>query len=135
MTSLTSVEGHYYRCSATEKLAAVLEMGRGFQHAMRSVLHDQVALSNRLRIPPDEKVPVDGLVLEGQSTVDEAMITGEPMPVEKSTSSKVVGGTVNSTGDTVDSSRAYRPGHLAVADRTDGRGSPACRAVIEKLVN
>ena len=59
---------------------------------------EQVQPGDSLRIRPGEKVPVDGVVIEGASAVDESMITGEPMPVEKSAGSRVVGGTVNGTG-------------------------------------
>lgn len=51
-----------------------------------------------LRVRPGERVPVDGVVTEGRSAVDESMLTGEPVPAEKETGSKVVGGTVNGTG-------------------------------------
>ena len=54
-----------------------------------------------LRIRPGEKVPVDGLVTEGRSSVDESMVTGEPIPVEKTAGDKVVGGTINGTGSLV----------------------------------
>ena len=57
-----------------------------------------VALGQRLRVRPGEKVPVDGVVLEGKSAVDESMLTGEPIPVEKQAGEKVTGGTVNGTG-------------------------------------
>jgi Cu+-exporting ATPase len=52
-------------------------------------------------VRPGEKVPVDGVVLEGQSAVDESMLTGEPIPLEKSTGAKVIGGTLNGTGTLV----------------------------------
>jgi P-type Cu+ transporter len=59
---------------------------------------EDVVPGNRLRVRPGEKVPVDGVVLEGHSAVDESMITGEPLPVEKSPQDKVTGATVNTTG-------------------------------------
>jgi Cu+-exporting ATPase len=57
-----------------------------------------IHVGDKLRVRPGEKVPVDGVVIEGGSHVDESMITGEPMPVAKSVDDRVVGGTVNSTG-------------------------------------
>ena len=62
---------------------------------------DQVQAGDRLRVRPGEKVPVDGVVLEGKSSVDESMVTGEPIPVEKEPDSKVIGATVNGTGSLV----------------------------------
>jgi Cu+-exporting ATPase len=62
---------------------------------------DQVKVGDRLRVVPGDKVPVDGTVLEGHSSVEESMITGEPLPVEKSTGDKVTGGTVNGSGSFV----------------------------------
>jgi Cu+-exporting ATPase len=62
---------------------------------------DQVKIGDKLRVRPGEKVPVDGVVVEGLSVVDESMVTGEPIPVEKSIESKVTGGTVNGTGSFV----------------------------------
>jgi len=61
----------------------------------------QVAVGDRLRVRPGERVPVDGVVLEGRSAVDEAMVTGEPIPVEKEAGSHLTGGTVNGTGSFV----------------------------------
>jgi P-type Cu+ transporter len=65
------------------------------------ILVDQVAVGDRLRVRPGEGVPVDGVVLEGKSAVDEAMVTGESMPVAKEAGGKLVGGTVNGTGSLV----------------------------------
>jgi Cu+-exporting ATPase len=62
------------------------------------VLLESVVVGDRLRVRPGEKVPVDGVVLEGRSPVDESMVTGEPMPVEKNPGDAVVGGTVNGSG-------------------------------------
>lgn len=59
---------------------------------------DQVVVGNRLRVRPGEKIPVDGTVLEGHSSVDESMVSGEPIPVEKDSGAKVTAGTVNGTG-------------------------------------
>jgi Cu+-exporting ATPase len=62
---------------------------------------DQVGVGDRLRIRPGEKVPVDGLVVEGTSAVDESMVTGESIPVEKTSGDRVIGATVNGTGGLV----------------------------------
>jgi Cu+-exporting ATPase len=59
---------------------------------------DQVRVGDRLRLRPGEAVPVDGAVTEGAGAVDESMVTGESMPVEKSAAAKVIGGTINGTG-------------------------------------
>jgi len=59
---------------------------------------ESVQAGDRLRVRPGEKVPVDGVVLEGATSVDESMVTGEPIPVEKVKDSRVTGGTVNGTG-------------------------------------
>ena len=61
----------------------------------------QIEVSDRLRVRPGEKVPVDGTVIEGTSFIDESMVTGEPVPVEKKKGDKVTGGTVNTTGSFV----------------------------------
>jgi P-type Cu+ transporter len=69
---------------------------------------DQVKPGDRLRLRPGEKIPVDGVVVDGQSFVDESMVTGEPNPVEKGSGSRVTGGTVHGTGTFV--MRAERVG-------------------------
>ena len=62
---------------------------------------DSVQLGDHLRVRPGDKIPVDGVLIEGSSSVDESMLTGEPMPVEKQKHSPVTGGTVNGTGSFV----------------------------------
>ncbi|HEX7788576.1 MAG TPA: heavy metal-binding domain-containing protein, partial [Methylomirabilota bacterium] len=68
----------------------------------------EVQAGERLRVRPGERVPVDGVVLEGRSAVDESMVTGEPIPVEKGPEARVIGGTVNATGSFI--MRAERVG-------------------------
>jgi len=67
----------------------------------REVPLEAVKVDDRLRVRPGEKIPVDGVVIEGRSSVDESMITGEPIPVEKNIGDKITGGTVNGTGSFV----------------------------------
>ncbi len=61
----------------------------------------EIQVGDRLRVRPGEKVPTDGSVIEGRSSVDESMVSGEPIPVEKTVDAKVVGGTINGTGSFV----------------------------------
>jgi Cu+-exporting ATPase len=74
----------------------------------QDVALDQVRVGDHLRVRPGEKVPVDGVVIEGASAVDEGMVTGEPIPVEKHADDRVIGATVNGTGSFV--MRAERVG-------------------------
>ncbi len=59
---------------------------------------EHVQVADRLRVRPGERIPVDGVVIDGATTIDESMVTGEPIPVEKTVGAKVTGGTVNGTG-------------------------------------
>jgi P-type Cu+ transporter len=72
--------------------------GDGGEH---DVPLDRIQVGDRVRVRPGERVPVDGSVVDGSSTVDESMITGEPIPVEKSVGSTVTGATLNGTGSLV----------------------------------
>ena len=76
---------------------------------------DQVKVGDRLRIRPGEQVPVDGVVLDGRGAIDESMITGEPMPVEKSPGDPVTGATQNTSGSLI--MRAERVGAATVLAR------------------
>lgn len=80
---------------APEKANRITETGE------ESVFLHAVQVGDKLRVKPGEKIPVDGRVLAGRSSVDESMITGEPLPVEKSTDSAVTGGTLNGSGSLV----------------------------------
>ena len=80
----------------TPKTARILRDG-----TEQDIPLDQVKPGDRLRVRPGEKIPTDGIVLEGASSVDEAMITGESMPVAKEPGSRVIGATVNATGSFV----------------------------------
>ena len=70
-------------------------------HGDEDVAIDAIAVGDRLRVRPGEKIPVDGVVTEGRSVVDESMVTGESMPVLKTEGARVIGGTVNQNGGLV----------------------------------
>jgi heavy metal translocating P-type ATPase len=96
---------------------------------------EDVVPGDRLRVRPGEKVPVDGVVLEGHSAVDESMITGEPLPAEKNPGDKVTGATVNTTGSFV--MRAERVGSDTLLAQIVAMVAEAqrSRAPIQKLVD
>jgi P-type Cu+ transporter len=70
-------------------------------HGDEDVAIDAIAVGDLMRVRPGEKIPVDGVVTEGRSAVDESMVTGESLPVEKEPAAKVIGGTINGTGGLV----------------------------------
>jgi Cu+-exporting ATPase len=96
---------------------------------------EQVKPGDRLRVRPGKKVPVDGVVLEGTSSVDESMISGEPIPVEKQAGARVTGATVNGTGSLV--MRAERVGAETLLAQIVRMVSEAqrSRAPIQKLAD
>nr|WP_257784912.1 heavy metal translocating P-type ATPase [Porphyrobacter sp. LM 6] len=96
---------------------------------------DQVLVGDTLRVRPGEKVPVDGAVVEGRSTIDESMVTGESMPVSKEAGSKLVGGTINQTGGLI--MRAERVGRDTMLARIVQMVADAqrSRAPIQRLAD
>jgi P-type Cu+ transporter len=96
---------------------------------------DQVKPGDRLRVRPGERIPVDGVVLDGASSVDESMISGEPIPVEKMKGARVTGATVNGTGTLV--IRAERVGSETLLAQIVRMVSEAqrSRAPIQKLAD
>jgi Cu+-exporting ATPase len=96
---------------------------------------EAVMVGDRLRVRPGEKVPVDGVVLEGTSSIDESMVTGEPMPVLKQPGDRVVGATVNGTGSLV--IRAEKVGADTLLSRIVAMVAEAqrSRAPIQKLAD
>jgi Cu+-exporting ATPase len=96
---------------------------------------EHIHVDDRLRVRPGEKLPVDGEVVEGESAVDESMLTGEPIPVEKHTGSKVTGGTVNGSGALiVRATRVGRDTLLAQIVRTVSEAQRS-RAPIQRLAD
>ncbi|MFY9554151.1 MAG: copper-translocating P-type ATPase [Blastocatellia bacterium] len=96
---------------------------------------DLIKLGDKLRVRPGEKVPVDGVILEGTSAVDESMVTGESIPVEKTKGDKVTGGTVNGTGSFI--MQAERVGSETLLARIVRMVSEAqrSRAPIQRLAD
>ena len=117
------------------KMARLVAAGPGGEVTEKDIPLEHVKTGDRLRVRPGEKVPVDGVVLDGRSAVDESMITGESIPVEKSPNSKVIGATINGTGSFV--MRAERVGSetlLARIVQLVGQAQRS-RAPIQKLAD
>jgi len=103
--------------------------------AEQDVPLEQVHVGDRLRVRPGERVPVDGVLIDGSTTVDESMVTGEPIPVEKTAQSKVTGGTVNGTGTFVmEAQRVGSDTLLAQIVRLVGEAQRS-RAPIQRLAD
>jgi P-type Cu+ transporter len=96
---------------------------------------ERVQAGDKLRVRPGEKIPVDGVIVEGTSSIDESMITGEPLPVEKGAADRVIGATVNGTGSFV--MRAERVGADTVLAQIVRMVADAqrSRAPIQRLVD
>jgi Cu+-exporting ATPase len=101
----------------------------------RDVPLDQIQVGEHLRVRPGEKVPVDGVVIEGTSSIDESMVTGEPIPVAKLTGDRVIGATINGTGSFV--MRAERVGNETLLAQIVQMVAEAqrSRAPIQKLAD
>jgi P-type Cu+ transporter len=88
-------------------IRALLDLSPSIAHRLKpdgseeDIQLDAIAVGDRLRVRPGEKLPVDGRVSEGRSAVDESLMTGEPMPVTKEPGAKVIGGTINQSGQLV----------------------------------
>jgi len=95
------------RSQTSGAIKALLGLAPRTSHRLREdareedVPLDQVQVGDRLRVRPGEKVPVDGVVIDGSSALDESMVSGEPIPVEKHSGDRVIGATVNGTGSFV----------------------------------
>ncbi len=101
----------------------------------RDVPLEEVKAGDTLRVRPGEKIPVDGVVLEGTTSVDESMVTGEPLPVEKQKGDRLIGATVNTTGSVL--MRAERVGRETLLAQIVQMVSQAqrSRAPIQKLAD
>src|SRR6266704_3154052 len=106
------------RSRTGQAIKALLGLAAKTAHRVRDGQEQEVPVSeiqkgDLLRVRPGEKVPIDGVIVEGKSNIDESMITGEPMPVSKGPDDKVIGATVNQTGSFL--MRAERIGETLLA--------------------
>lgn len=129
------------RSQTSGAIRALLELAPPTAHRINAdgteieIALEEVKLGDRLRVRPGEKVPVDGQVAEGRSSVDESMVTGEPMPVAKTVGANVTGGTVNATGSLViEATRIGEDTMLSQIVRMVAEAQRS-RAPIQKLVD
>lgn len=99
------------------------------------VLLDAIAIGDRLRVRPGERVPLDGVVVEGSSSVDESMVTGESIPVEKQLGDRVIGATVNGTGSMVMRTERVGSGTLLAQIVSMVAQAQRSRAPIQRLAD
>ncbi len=137
--------GQMLELKARAKTGGAIKALLGLAPSTARVIHDDgtehdmpldtIRPGDRLRVRPGEKIPVDGTVMEGTSSVDESMLTGEPLPIEKTVQSKAIGGTVNGTGSFV--MRADRVGADTLLSRIVQLVSQAqrSRAPIQSLAD
>src|SRR5271169_871319 len=129
------------RSQTSSAIRALLELAPKHARRLREDGSDEdtpleeVVPGDRLRVRPGEKVPVDGVVLEGHSAVDESMITGEPLPAEKNAGDKVTGATVNTTGSFVMRAERVGSGTLLAQIVAMVAEAQRSRAPIQKLVD
>ena len=104
-------------------------------HGDEDVAIDAIAVGDRLRVRPGEKIPVDGVVIEGHTAVDESMVTGESMPVSKAEGDRLIGGTVNQSGGLI--MRAEKIGRDTMLARIVDQVAKAqrSRAPIQRLAD
>src|SRR6266446_5810449 len=133
--------GLYFEAAAVITVLVLLGLAPRTARRVRAdggeedVALDAVQVGDRLRVRPGEKVPVDGVLVEGTSAVDESMVTGEAIPVEKTAGDRVIGGTVNGTGGFV--MRAERVGRETLLAQIVQMVSEAqrSRAPIQRLAD
>ncbi len=128
------------RSRTGQAIKALLGLAAKTAHRVRDgqeedVPVDEIQKGDQLRVRPGEKVPLDGVILEGKSNLDESMITGEPIPVSKGTGEKVIGATVNQTGSFL--MRAEKVGSETLLSQIIQMVSEAqrSRAPIQKLAD
>ena len=125
--------GRWLEARAKQQTGAAIKALMGLQARTARVLRDgvevdvpveEVAVGDLVRVRPGEKVPVDGVVIEGRSALDESMLTGESLPVEKGPGDTVIGATLNTHRLLRLPRHQGRPGHRAGPDRPPGGGGP-----------
>lgn len=128
------------RAQTSGAIRALLDLAPAMAHVIRAGGEEEIALSHVhkgdvLRVRPGEKIPVDGVVLEGSSAIDQSMITGEPVPVEKTVGDEVTGATINGTGSFI--MRAEHVGSETLLARIVDMVSKAqrTRAPIQRLAD